>query len=103
MESTAARMRALIVGMPAHDLLGYIYAQRIVKAMAEQNDTEEQREAADADDLINENQFLLEYVHAVLASDVAPADVTFDESRCAELFELNRCWPLLYAARTVAQ
>lgn len=90
METTAARMRALIVTMPAHDLLGYIYAQRMMKAMADQGATEGQREADGPDDLINEIQFLLEYVHAVLASDAAPADVTFDEAKCAELFELGR-------------
>ena len=89
METIAARMRALIVAMPAHDLLGYIYAQYMMKAMADQNATEEQREADGADDLIHENQFLLEYVQAVLASDVAPADVVFDEAQCAELFELD--------------
>jgi hypothetical protein len=90
METTAARMRVLIVAMPAHDLLGYIYAQRMMKAMADQSATEERREADGPDDLINEIQFLLEYVHAVLASDAAPADVTFDEAKCAELFELGR-------------
>ena len=73
-------MRALIVAMPAHDLLGYIYAQHMMKAMAEQSAAEEQHEAGSQNDLINENQFLLEYVHAVLASDAAPADVTFDEA-----------------------
>ncbi|WP_175684032.1 YecA family protein [Burkholderia cenocepacia] len=90
MEATAARMRELIVAMPPHDLLGYIYAQRMIKAMADQSDTQDQYEADGSDDLINENQFLLEYVHAVLASDVAPADLTFDEAKCAELYELGR-------------
>lgn len=90
MESTAARMRELIVAMPPHDLLGYIYAQHMMKAMVDQSAEEEQREADGPNDLINENQFLLEYVHAVLASDNAPADVTFDEAQCAELFELSR-------------
>lgn len=89
MEAIAARMRALIVAMPAHDLLGYIYAQYMMKAMAEQDATDEEREAGGPNDLINENQFLLEYVHAALASDTAPADVTFDEAQCAELFELS--------------
>lgn len=89
MEAIAARMRALIVAMPAHDLLGYIYAQYMMKAMAEQDATKEEREAGGPNDLINENQFLLEYVHAALASDTAPADVTFDEAQCAELFELS--------------
>ncbi len=90
METTAARMRELIVAMPPHDLLGYIYAQRMIKAMADQSDTQDQYEADGPDDLINENQFLLEYVHAVLASDVAPADLAFDEAKCAELYELGR-------------
>jgi hypothetical protein len=90
MEASAARMRELIVAMPPHDLLGYIYAQYIMKAMAYQTAIQEQREANGPDDLINENQFLLEYVHAVLASDAAPAEVKFDEAQCAELFELGR-------------
>lgn len=90
MEATSARMRELIVAMPPHDLLGYIYAQRVMKVMADQRAAEEQCQMDTPDDLINENQFLLEYVHAVLASDAAPADMTFDEAQCAELFELGR-------------
>lgn len=90
MQATSARMRELIVAMPPHDLLGYIYAQRVMKAMTDQSATEEQCQTDAPDDLIGENQFLLEYVHAVLASDAAPADMTFDEAQCAELFELGR-------------
>lgn len=105
MEATAARMRVLIAAMPAHDLLGYIYGQRMIKAMADQSATEEQRKADGPDDLINENQFLLEYVHAVLASDAAPENVTFSEAQCAELFELGsrlRQQALLFAVVTSA-
>jgi SEC-C motif len=90
METTSARMRELIVSMPPHDLLGYIYVQRVMRAMADQSAAKEQCQADAPDDLINENQFLLEYVHAVLASDAAPANMTFDEAQCAELFELGR-------------
>lgn len=90
MEAIAARMRELIVAMPPHDLLGYIYAQRMMKSIADQSVTQEQNGTARPDDLINENQFLLEYVHAALAADAAPADVTFDEAKCAELFDLSR-------------
>lgn len=90
MEATAARIRELIVAMPPLDLLGYIYAQYMMKAMADQSVTQVRHEAGDPNSLIDENQFLLEYVHAVLASDVPPADVTFDEALCAELFELAR-------------
>lgn len=90
MEKSTAQIRELIVAMPPHDLLGYIYAQYMKKAMADQSADQEQHEAGGQSDLINENQFLLEYVHAVLASDVAPVDVEFDEALCAELFELCR-------------
>lgn len=90
MEATSARMRELIVAMPPHDLFGYIYAQRVMKAMTDQRAAEEQCQMDTPDDLINENQFLLEYVHAILAADAAPADMAFDEAQCAELFELVR-------------
>lgn len=90
MEATSARMRELIVAMPPHDLLGYIYAQYMMKAMADHSPIEQQQEADGLDDLVNENQFLLEYVHAVLASDAAPAEVTFNEAHCTKLFELGR-------------
>ncbi|RWC39821.1 SEC-C domain-containing protein [Mesorhizobium sp.] len=105
MEATAARMRELIVGMPPHDLLGYIYAQRLMKMMSEQDISEQERQAAGPDDLINQNQFLLEYVHAVLASDPAPDDFEFSEEKCAELFELSnklRDQALFYAMATSA-
>ena len=91
MQVTAARMRELIVGMPPHDLLGYIYAQHMLKAIADKRvSAGKQPEADGPDDLINQNQFLLEYVHAVLASDTAPDEVKFDEATCAELFEFSR-------------
>jgi len=90
MEATAGRMRELVVAMPPHDLLGYIYAQHLLRSMTDQDVTEGQHQVDGPDDLINENQFLLEFVHAVLASDAAPVDAAFDEARCAELFELGR-------------
>eukprot|EP01035_Chromulina_nebulosa_P004120 gene4120-5620_t len=90
MEAAAARIQDLIVAMPPHDLLGYIYAQRIMKAMAVQRAAQEKQEVDDPDDQINEIQFLLEYVHAVLASNVAPTEMKFNEAQCAELFELGK-------------
>ena len=35
-------------------------------------------------------QFLLEYIHAVLASDSAPTIVTFDEQKCQQLISASR-------------
>ncbi|MGB3211309.1 MAG: SEC-C domain-containing protein [Desulforhopalus sp.] len=90
METTAANMRALIVGMPPEDFLGYIYAQLMMKMMAGSGATSAERDTDGPDDTFNEIQFLLEYVHAVLASDSAPAEVEFDEAQCAELFVISR-------------
>lgn len=90
MEDLAARIRELIVEMPPLELLGYIYAQRLMKTIVDQSSDKDQQDPDGLGDMINENQFLLEYVHAVLASDAPPADMTFDEARCVELFELSR-------------
>jgi hypothetical protein len=89
MQEIAARMRELIVAMPPHDLLGYVYSQHTMRAMSKQGIADGEREAGGPDDLINQNQFLLEYIHAVLASDPAPDKVEFSEEKCAELFELS--------------
>ncbi len=91
MQTTAASMREIIVAMPPHDLLGYIYAQPMLKGMGDRQVADgEQPGADDPEDLINQNQFLLEYVHAVLASDSAPDDMTFDEHKCVELYHLSQ-------------
>lgn len=90
MEAIGARIRALIVAMPPHDLLGYIYNQRLLEVMADESAPDKRHKSDGLKDSISDSQFLLEYVHAVLASDAAPPDMTFDEAQCAELFELVR-------------
>jgi hypothetical protein len=90
MEANAADMRALIVGMPPKELLGYIYAQRLMKMTAGSGEPLAENVTSSSSDTINDIQFLLEYIHAVLASDLAPEKVQFDEAKCAELFELSR-------------
>ncbi|WP_454700905.1 SEC-C metal-binding domain-containing protein [Agrobacterium burrii] len=89
MEATAKRVRELIVGMPPHELLGYIYAQHMMKSMSERDVKKQDSEYQEPDDVINQNQFLLEYIHAVLATDPAPDKVEFKEEKRAELFELS--------------
>jgi len=89
MEEAAANIRSLIIGMPPHDLLGYIYAQRVMKQLSESKLTTTEHDNNAPDDQINEMQFLLEYVHAVLASDEAPEEVEFEEGKCVQLFELS--------------
>ncbi|WP_421291054.1 YecA family protein [Aeromonas taiwanensis] len=86
MERTAAKIRSLVVKIPPKDLLGYIYSQRIMGVMAGGLSSPDK---IDTHDSINEIQFLLEYVHAVLASDNAPSEVEFHEADCVELFSLS--------------
>lgn len=103
MEDIASRMRSLIVTFPPLELLGYIYAQRMMKVMSDRYDADEGEEATDADDLINENQFILEYVHAVLASEISTDAAVFDENACQDLYKLGRSLreqALLYAMAT---
>ena len=87
MESLGRRMRDLIGAQPPLDLLGYIYAQPMLREYRKPEETEQPKPAEDQGDLINERQFLLEYVHAVLASTPARDDATFVEAACVELFE----------------
>ena len=91
MQAIAGRMRELIVSMPPLDLLGHIYAQPLLKSSADQSVASAgPTEADDLKDLDNQSQFLLEYVHAVLASDTVPDDLKFYKTAYAELFELSR-------------
>lgn len=87
MEVAANRIRELVLSLPPHDLLGYIFAQHIKAAMAQIGNDHDQEQSDGVKDLLNQNQFLLEYVHAVLASHTEPVKVSFDEAKCAELFE----------------
>ncbi|MDN5130984.1 YecA family protein [Aliarcobacter butzleri] len=84
MENAASEIRILINGMPAEELLGYIYSQLMIA-----NTTiSSQSDSTLTNDVKNDIQFLLEYVHAVFASDVAPSVVKFDEKDYAKLFKL---------------
>ena len=87
MEQVATKIRILINGIPPEELLGYIYGQLM---MMSSNTTSPELSSNTQNKEKNEIQFLLEYVHAVLASDVAQEDVVFDERKCGELFALSR-------------
>ena len=87
MKELAAKIRSLVNGMPPQELLGYIYAHLL---MTSNNTTSPELDTEVPSEERNEVQFLLEYVHAVLASDIAPDDVEFDETKCGELFALSR-------------
>lgn len=88
MEALARRLKDLIVAQPPQDLLGYIYAQQILASFRKSKESETQEQVHESRERINERQFLLEYVHAVLASTTPePEPRRFDEAACAELFE----------------
>ncbi|GLQ07598.1 YecA family protein [Sneathiella chinensis] len=89
MEVIAAEMRELIVSIPPLDLLGYIYAQLLIEPKETGYAPKGQQHLNSPSDLKNQTQFLLEYVHAVLASDAEPVDMIFDEARCNQLLELG--------------
>jgi len=89
METTSAEMHDLIVAMPAEDLLGYIYAQHMMRSISDHGSIPMEGDSNGHDEALSERQFLLEYVHAVWASDAAPEDANFDEANCAQLFELS--------------
>lgn len=89
MEETAAKMRNLIVSMPPRDLLGYIYSQHLLKALGDQRQSASDDDGRGQKDVIGESQFLLEYIHAVLASDAEPETMAFDEGKCGELLILS--------------
>ncbi|WP_241722911.1 YecA family protein [Raoultella sp. HC6] len=86
MEILACEMRAIIVSMPPEDLIGYIYAQFMKDAASDSQD----KNTSGTKDFLIDNQFLLEYVHAVLATDIAPKEMSFDEKKCSYLFSLSR-------------
>ena len=83
MQETALEIRILINGMPPEELLGYIYSQLMIV-----NTTLSEQDSNLLNDTKIEIQFLLEYIHAVLASDVAPSIVKFEEKDYAKLFTL---------------
>ena len=90
MNALAHRMRQLIVTLPPRDLLGYIYGQRMLSAFRGSEGELRSKLADNARDLIDDTQFLLEYVHGVLASTPASDETSFDETTCAELFACSR-------------
>jgi uncharacterized protein YchJ len=84
MEKAASEIRILIKGMPPEELLGYIYSQLMIANTI----TSSQSDSNLTNDAKIDIQFLLEYVHAVFASDRAPSVVKFEEKDYAKLFTL---------------
>jgi hypothetical protein len=90
MEALAARMRALIALQPPADLLGYVYAQRLLGGFRESEEPKEADKARETDTFIDDTQLVLEYIHATLAStpERGHHELQFNEAACAELFQV---------------
>jgi len=87
MEALALRIRDLVISQPPHDLLGYIYTQRLL-LNAYKDEEKPLSSEAESVEFVNGNQFLLEYVHAVLASTPIPQSTSFSEATCVEIYKL---------------
>lgn len=85
MQQLASKLFGIISAMPPKDLLGYIYSQRALSAMFAMQDAEG---AAAWSQRIDSDQFLLEYVHGILASSSVPKDPVFDKVKAAAVFDI---------------
>lgn len=88
MEALAEELRVLIAAQPPKELLGYLYGQHLLGPAFSQAESE-RGEGADPRQ-IDDNQFVLEYVHAVLAATAPVATGRLDEAAAAKIFELAR-------------
>jgi hypothetical protein len=89
LEAMAHRLRELIVSQPPKELLGYIYAFLLVGRTEAATDTGDGDATwAPPGGELDDAQFLLEYVHAVLATTPVAATTQLDESVCAEISQL---------------
>ncbi|WP_223618942.1 SEC-C domain-containing protein [Lysobacter sp. ESA13C] len=102
LQALARRLRELIASQPPRELLGYIYAALLLGY--EEDETTADAMPSGAGTLpkqsLEEGQFLLEYIHAVLATTLLDPAPRFDQSVAAQIFDLSE--QLRGASLTVA-
>jgi hypothetical protein len=92
-ETLAIRLRELIASQPTKELLAYAYSSLLLGGR-EDNDLKNKKGAPAKDKPklarlnIDEAQFLLEYVHAVLATTALENETPLDEAVCAEIADV---------------
>jgi len=84
MEALAEELRVLIAAQPPKELLGYLYGQLLLGQTFSKKEGGEHPEPSQIDD----NQFLLEYVHAALAATAPVATGRLDEAQAAKICQL---------------
>ncbi len=82
MERLSSHLKDLIFQLPPHELLGYIWSTTVVAGMLADGDGHAQHRSE-----LNTVQFVLEYVHAVLASFPPGGEGAFKEETVAEIFK----------------
>ncbi len=97
MERLSIELRDLILAQDPRDLLGYLYAQRLMGRMfasggphPDGTASGEAQGDATAGELIDDTRFLLEYVHAAWASSAQLPTGAFSEADCANIWELAK-------------
>ncbi|UST96763.1 YecA family protein [Pseudomonas siliginis] len=86
LKTLALRLRQLITTQPPKDLLGYIYAGLLFGGITRSDEDAPTKTAKSLEKLnVDEAQFLLEYVHAVLATTPLQVDTALDEAVCTEI------------------
>lgn len=88
MEALAEQLRGLIASQPPHQLLGYLYGQRLMGAMRDGEDAAAGVPHGPDKDAINQLQFVLEYVHAVWAGTPGLPDGRLDEAVANQIIEV---------------
>ena len=84
LEELAQRLRHLVASQPPKDLLGYLYAALVLGGSGDE-ETSSRRTAILPRIELDEAQFLLEYVHATLATTPISANAKLDECICGEI------------------
>jgi hypothetical protein len=83
MERLSSHLKDLILQLPPRELLGYIWSTTKVAGMLADGDARAHHRAE-----LNTVQFVLEYVHAVLASFPPGGEDVFMEETVAEIFKI---------------
>lgn len=84
LEALAQRLRHLVASQPPKDLLGYLYAALVFGELEDEGASSRRATTLPRIDL-DEAQFLLEFVHAILATTPISGDAKLDEFICEEI------------------
>ncbi len=86
MSITAQKIKSIVENMDEKNLIGYIYLRYISPKNCSRRTLFNNNEVFD---IFNANQFLLEYVHAILPSTKKQTDSEVDLTKTVELFSLS--------------